>query len=97
MGLLVLVCTTVVTIPVTAFIDVAFAGDAVSACPTGGEIQKEKSLVCPLVAGFANFEECRLNLVECFLGDHRHMHSLVQFALVHKHAVVELAPEQIAE
>ena len=97
MGPLVLVCATVITIPVTAFFDVAFAGNAVSARPTGGEIQKEKSLVRPLVARLANFEERRLNLVERFVGDHRDVHSLVQFALVHEHAVVELAPEQIAE
>ena len=56
----------VIAIPATAPFGVAFAGDAMTARATGGEIEKEKSLMPALVPalGLPDPDERGLNVIE---------------------------------
>ncbi|HKW29979.1 MAG TPA: hypothetical protein VJT54_11625 [Verrucomicrobiae bacterium] len=94
---LVLVRAAIVAIPATAPLGVALAGDAVAARATGGEIEKEKSLVAPLFAGLADGDERGLDFVEGLFGNHGGVYALVHFALVEKDAVIERIAKHVAD
>ena len=89
--------TAVIAKTSSAFFDMPLRSDAMATGAASGEIQKHKAFFTAMIAGLGHGNERRLNRVEGFLGDHRHMHALMQFALVHEDAIVKFTTEQIAK